>query len=67
MAAARASAMLLAALVWTRFFFVVENAVAEIGACALETGMWAAPKDACLYSDQPEEAAKQFGKEALLE
>ena len=67
MAAARASAMLLAALVWTRFFFVVEYAVAEIGACGLETGMWAAPKDACLYSDQPEEVAKQFGKEALLE
>jgi hypothetical protein len=50
-----------------KVFFVVEYAVAEIGACGLETGMWAAPKDACLYSDQPEEAAKQFGKEALLE
>jgi len=50
-----------------KVFFVVEYAVAEIGACGLETGMWAAPKDACLYSDQPEEVAKQFGKEALLE
>ena len=67
MAAARASAMLLAALVCTMSFSVVEYAVAEIGACGLETGMWAAFRDACLYSDQPEEAAKQFGKEALLE
>src|SRR5208283_3918822 len=65
--AAKANAMLLAALAWTMCFFVVESAVAEVGACGLETGIWAAPEEACQYAGRPEEAAKRFGKDALLE
>ncbi len=67
MAAARANAMLSAGLAWTMCFFVVDYAVAEMGACGLETGIWAAPEEACHYADRPEEAAKRFGEDALLE
>ncbi len=43
------------------------SAAADVGACGLENGMWATPKEACQYAGRPDEAAKRFGEDALLE
>jgi hypothetical protein len=59
--------ILLAGLAWSISAFVTEHAAAESGPCGLETGIWAAPKDACLFADRPDEATKRFGDDALLD
>jgi len=67
MAAPRANLILLGGLAWSICFLVADYAAAENGPCGLETGMWAAPKEACLLANRPDEATKQFGEDALLE
>ena len=67
MAVSRPNLILLAGLAWSMSVFVTEYAAAENGPCGLETGIWAAPKEACLFADRPDEATRRFGEDALLE
>jgi hypothetical protein len=47
--------------------FVAKHAAAEEGACGLEAGIWATPKEACQYARWSNVAAALFGNNALLE
>ncbi len=46
---------------------LLAEARAETGACGLETGTWTTVARACAYAERPDEAARRFGENALLE
>jgi hypothetical protein len=58
---------LIAGLTWSACLSLAGHAGAEEGACGLETGIWATPKNACRYARWPNVAAALFGNDALLE
>jgi hypothetical protein len=46
---------------------VPSSAQAQTGPCGLEAGIWGISPAACALAKRPDEAARQFGGEALLE
>lgn len=57
----------LAGLVGAALLLAAGQAGAHIGACGLETGMWAAPQEACRLADRPDETVMRFGENALID
>lgn len=60
-------ATLLSVVACVACLLFIDRAIAGDGPCALETGIWAFPSDACQYARTPDEAARRFGQAALLE